>query len=187
MEDVEDDDVEVEICDEVLAWPSMFFISAIEFCISPRSCLTAAADDAVADDEADFDDEEEEDVREEDINRCVEEVLAILDVVVVVLLVEEDTLELLLLVDAEFSNSCDELMFALASIVPVVVKPAAAAVPADDGALVLNKLWPMRCAVPTGTVGVPLDAMLLPVSAKSDISRRGNKNCDLSVAIDCLG
>lgn len=187
MEDVEDDDVEVEICDEALAWPSMFFISAIEFCISPRSCLTAAADDDDADDEAHFDDEEEEeDVREEDINRCVEEVLAILDVVVVLLLVDEDTLELLLLVDAEFSNSCDEVMFALASIVPVVVKPAAA-VPADDGALELNKLWPMRCAVPTGTVGVPLTAMLLPVSAKSDISRRGNKNCDLSVAIDCRG
>lgn len=97
--EVDDEDVEVEICDEALAWPSMVFISAIEFCISSRSCLTALAAD---DDEADF--EEEEDEREDDINRCVEEVLAILDVVVVVLLVDEDTLELLLLLEAEFRS-----------------------------------------------------------------------------------
>lgn len=98
--DVDDEDVEVEICcDEALAWPSMVFISAMEFCISSRSCLTALAAD---DDEADF--EEDEDEREDDINRCVEEVLAILDVVVVVLLVDEDTLELLLLLEAEFRS-----------------------------------------------------------------------------------
>lgn len=183
--EVDDEDVEVEICDEALAWPSMVFISAIEFCISSRSCLTALAAD---DDEADF--EEEEDEREDDINRCVEEVLAILDVVVVVLLVDEDTLELLLLLEAEFRSSCDELMPALASIAPVVVVGPP---PADDtaaAALVLNRLWPRRWAVAAGTVavGVPLAVMLLlSVSAKSDISRRGNRNCDLSVAIDCLG
>lgn len=185
--DVDDEDVEVEICcDEALAWPSMVFISAMEFCISSRSCLTALAAD---DDEADF--EEEEDEREDDINRCVEEVLAILDVVVVVLLVDEDTLELLLLLEAEFRSSCDEVIPALASIAPVVVVGPP---PADDAAtaaaLALNRLWPRRWAVAAGTVvvGVPLAVMLLlSVSAKSDISRRGNRNCDLSVAIDCLG
>lgn len=66
MEDVEDVDVEeVEICD---LWPSMFFMSAMEFCISPRSRLTASADDDVAEEEAVFD-EDEEDERDEDINR----------------------------------------------------------------------------------------------------------------------
>lgn len=87
MEDDEEVEVEVEIC-EALLWPSMFFISAIEFCISSRPCLTAAAEV-----DADLEDEDDEDV----ISRCVDEVLAILDVVVVLLLDEEDTLELLLL------------------------------------------------------------------------------------------
>lgn len=95
LEDDEDVEVEVEIC-EALLWPSMFFISAIEFCISPRPCLTAAAEV-----DADLEDEDDEDV----INRCVDEVLAILDVVVVLLLDEEDTLELLLL-EAAF-RSCN--------------------------------------------------------------------------------
>lgn len=94
MEDDEDVEVEVEIC-EALLWPSMFFISAIEFCISSRPCLTAAAEV-----DADLEDEDDEDV----ISRCVDEVLAILDVVVVLLLDEEDTLELLLL-EAAF-RSC---------------------------------------------------------------------------------
>lgn len=94
MEDDEDVDVDVDIC-EALLWPSMFFISAIEFCISPRPCLTAAAEV-----DADLEDEDDED----DISRCVDEVLAIFDVVVVLLLNEEDTLELLLL-DAAF-RSC---------------------------------------------------------------------------------
>lgn len=88
MEDDEDVDVDVDIC-EALLWPIMFFISAIEFCISPRPCLTAA----------DLEDEDDEDV----IRRCVDEVLAILDVVVLLLLDEEDTLELLLL-EAAFKS-----------------------------------------------------------------------------------
>lgn len=117
----EDVDVDVEIC-EALLWPSMFFISAIVFCISPRPCLTASAEV-----DADLEDEDDEDV----IRRC--EVLAILDVVVVL---TEDTLELLLL-EAAFRNSCDELMLALDMIEPVVdpVTPS----DDDDDALLLNR------------------------------------------------
>lgn len=86
----DDEDVDVEIC-EALLWPSMFFfISAIVFCISPRPCLTASAEVVAA-----LEDEDDEDV----ISRCVDEALAIwtLDVLVVLLLDEEVTLELLLL------------------------------------------------------------------------------------------
>lgn len=87
--DIVDEDVDTW---EALLWPIMFFISAIEFCISPRPCLTAAADEL--DDEDLEDDDVEEDEREEDISRWVDDVLAIRDVVV---LDEEDTFELLLL------------------------------------------------------------------------------------------
>lgn len=87
LEDDEHVDVDVEIC-EALLWPTMFSISAIEFFISPRSCLTAAAEVDV-----DLEDEDDKDV----VSRCVDKVLAIFEVVIVLLFVEDDTLELLLL------------------------------------------------------------------------------------------
>lgn len=82
---------------------TMFLISAIEFCISPRLRLMSTA---ALDVELDcFEEEEEEDVededwRAEDMRRWVEDVLAIRDVCVDELLEDEDTcllLELLLL------------------------------------------------------------------------------------------
>lgn len=94
LEDDEDVDVDVAIC-EALLRPSILSISTIEFFISPRSCLTAFAEV-----DADLEDDDDEDV----ISRCcVDEVLAILDKVVVLLLDEEDTLELLLL-EAAFKS-----------------------------------------------------------------------------------
>lgn len=127
LEDDEDVDVDVAIC-EALLRPSILSISTIEFFISPRSCLTAFAEV-----DADLEDEDDEDV----ISRCcVDEVLAILDKVVVLLLDEEDTLELLLL-EAAFKSSCDELLLALDIIEPVV-DPVTASDDEDD-ALVLNR------------------------------------------------
>lgn len=182
MEDVDVEDDDVVIWDEPLALLSMFFISAMELLISPRSCLMASVDEVVADEEADFE--------EEDIERCVADVSqAILhDDEVVLLDVDEDVLELLVLLEVAFRSSCDEVMLALESIAPedVVVEPAAPAADDDE----LKRLCPRRRAVDAGIVGVPLAAIvvLLPsVSAKSDISRRGNRNCDLSFAMDGLG
>lgn len=191
MEDVDVEDDDVVIWDEPLALLSMFFISAMELLISPRSCLMASVDEVVADEEADLE--------EEDIERWVADVSqAILhDALVVLLLVDEDVLELLVLLEVAFRSSCDEEMLALESIPPVdivvvaVVDPAVAVAADDDALDELKKLCPRRRAVDAGIVGVPLAViavLLLPsVSAKSDISRRGNRNCDLSFAMDGLG
>lgn len=98
---VEEEDV-VDTCWVALlvVLATMFLISAIEFCISPRLRLMSTAE--LLDVELDcFEDEEDEDCRAEDMRRCVEDVLAIRDVVVEELLLDdEDTcllLELLLL------------------------------------------------------------------------------------------
>lgn len=78
---------------------TMFLISAIEFCISPRlRLMSTAALDVELDCFEEEEDVEEEDCRADDMRRCVEDVLAIRDVVVEEL--DEDTcllLELLLL------------------------------------------------------------------------------------------
>lgn len=62
-EDIVEEDVEVDtwLLALLVVWPIMFFISAIEFCISPRFCLMAAAEL----DEDCFEDDEE--VSEEDM------------------------------------------------------------------------------------------------------------------------
>lgn len=130
MEDVDVDDEDVVIWDEPLVLANTFPSSAIEFFMSPRSCLIASVEEVVAEREADFE--------EEDVDRCVAEVsqAILLDDLVVLLLVDEDVLELLMLLVA-FRSSCDELMLALESIVPVVVVDPAPA-PEDD-ALELKK------------------------------------------------
>lgn len=93
---VEEEDVDTWLL--AVECPIMFFISAIEFCISPRPCLMAAAElDELELEEDCFEEDEDEDaVRDEDMRRCVEDVLAIRDVVVELV---EDTLllELVLL------------------------------------------------------------------------------------------
>lgn len=98
MEDVDVEDDDVVIWDEPLALLSMFFISAMELLISPRSCLMASVDEVVADEEADLE--------EEDIERWVADVSqAILhDALVVLLLVDEDVLELLVLLEVAFRS-----------------------------------------------------------------------------------
>lgn len=86
---MDDEDIDVDV--EIFAVLSItFFISAIVFCMSPRSCLTAAT-------LLDLEDEDDEDVTRCDwVAMCV---LAIwtLDDDVLLLLNEEDTLEFLLL------------------------------------------------------------------------------------------
>lgn len=100
MEDVDVEDDDVVIWDEPLALLSMFFISAMELLISPRSCLMASVDEVVADEEADLE--------EDDIERWVADVSqAILhDALVVLLLVDEDVLELLVLLEVAFRSFC---------------------------------------------------------------------------------
>lgn len=104
---VEEEDV-VDTCCEalLLVLATMFLISAIEFCISPRLRLMSTAAELLdveldCFEEEEEDDEEDDDWRAEDMRRCVEDVLAIRDVVVEELLLDdEDTcllLELLLL------------------------------------------------------------------------------------------
>lgn len=94
MEDVDVDDEDVVIWDEPLVLANTFPSSAIEFFISPRSCLIASVEEVVAEREADFE--------EEDVDRCVAEVsqAILLDDLVVLLLVDEDVLELLMLLVA---------------------------------------------------------------------------------------
>lgn len=184
---VEEEDVVDTCCEallEVLA--TMFLISAIEFCISPRLRLmsTAAELDVELDCFEEEDDEEDEDWRAEDMRRCVEEVLAIRDVVVEELLLDdEDTcllLELLLL----RSSCAAEAVIALVPTTAAVLLPLAND-DEDDAFDEPNRLWPAR----VGGVGGPINPvpvlLLLPVSeARSDISRRGNRNCDRRVATD---
>lgn len=104
------EELDVDTWALLLVCPIMFFISAIEFCISPRPCLMAAAEL----DELELEDcfEEEDAVSEEDMRRCVEDVLAIRDVVVEL---DEDTLllELLLLLRSFFVIFLSRLLFSL--------------------------------------------------------------------------
>lgn len=153
----------------------MFFISAIEFCISPRHCLMSTAElDVELDCFEEEDEEDDEDLMAEDMRRCVEDVLAIRAVVVEELLVDEDTcllLELLL-----FRSSCAAEV--LIAVVPEVLPLAND--DDDDAFEEPNRLWQR-----VGGVGGPIIPVLLPVSvARSDISRRGNRNCDRRVATD---
>lgn len=154
---MDDEDIDVDV--EIFAVLSItFFISAIVFCMSPRSCLTAAT-------LLDLEDEDDEDVTLCDcVAMCVLAIWTLDDDVLLLHTAEEDTLEFLLL-EVAFKSSCDELILELDIIEPVVDP-----VPASDDALPeLNRFrfCPRRC---DENVGVPLTALLLPVSAKSDIS-----------------
>lgn len=178
---VEEEEDVVDTCWVALLLATMFLISAIEFCISPRLRLMSTAAELLDVEldcfEEEEDDEEDEDWRAEDIRRCVEDVFAIRDVVVeeLLLLDDEDTcllLELLLL-----RSSC-----AAEAVIAAVLLPLAND-DEDDALDEPNRLWPAR----VGGVGGPISPvlLLLPVSeARSDISRRGNRNCDRSVATD---
>lgn len=179
---VEEEDV-VDTCWVALLLATMFLISAIEFCISPRLRLMSTAAELLdveldCFEEEEEEDEEDEDWRAEDMRRCVEDVLAIREDVVVeeLLLDDEDTcllLELLLL-----RSSC-----AAEAVIGAVLLPLASDDDEDDAFDEPNKLWPAR----VGGVGGPISPvlLLLPVSeARSDISRRGNRNCDRRVATD---
>lgn len=179
---VEEEEDVVDTCWVALLLATMFLISAIEFCISPRLRLMSTAAEVLdveldCFEEEEEDDEEDEDWRAEDMRRCVEDVLAIRDVVVeeLLLLDDEDTcllLELLLL-----RSSC-----AAEAVIAAVLLPLAND-DEDDALDEPNRLWPAR----VGGVGGPISPvlLLLPVSeARSDISRRGNRNCDRRVATD---
>lgn len=171
----------MDTCWVALLLATMFLISAIEFCISPRLRLMSTAAELLDVEldcfEEEEDDDEDEDWRAEDMRRCVEDVLAIRDVVVeeLLLLEDEDTcllLELLLL-----RSSC-----AAEAVIAAVLLPLAND-DEDDALDEPNRLWPAR----VGGVGGPISPvlLLLPVSeARSDISRRGNRNCDRRVATD---
>lgn len=142
----------------LLLWPIMFFISAIELCISPSPCLTAAAAVVLL--------LLDEDVRDD--MRCVEEELfSTCFVEVLVEDVDDDSLELLLLLRLLLSSSCD-VVIELASDPDVL---DASEPPAVE---VANRL----CRV--GSVGEP-------VSAMSDIFLFGKKNCDRSTEIGVVG
>lgn len=169
---VEEEDVDTWLL--AVECPIMFFISAIEFCISPRPCLMAAAELDELEEDC-FEEEEEEDkddeaVRDEDMRRCVEDVLAIRDVVDVELVEDTLLLELVLLLR---SSCAAELVIAVDAV------PAEASDDEDDAFDDPNR---PRVGGVGGPIIVPPG---LPVSAaRSDISRRGNRNCDRRVATD---
>lgn len=168
---VEEEDV-VDTCwvALLLVLATMFLISAIEFCISPRLRLMSTAEllDVELDCFEEDEDEEDEDCRAEDMRRCVEDVLAIRDVVVEELLDDEDTcllLELLLL----RSSCAAEVVIALVPTTAAELLPLASD-DEDDAFDEPNRLWPAR----VGGVGGPISPvpvlLLLPVSeARSDI------------------
>lgn len=152
---VDDEDIDVDV--EIFAVLSItFFISAIVFCMSPRSCLTAAT-------LLDLEDEDDEDVTLCDwVAMCVLAIWTLDDDVLLLHTAEADTLEFLLL-EVVFKSSCDALILEL-DIIDPVVDP----VPASDDALPeLNRFrfCPRRC---DENVGVPLTALVLLVSVKTD-------------------
>lgn len=87
---VDDEDIDVDV--EIFAVLSItFFISAIVFCMSPRSCLTAAT-------LLDLEDEDDEDVTLCDcVAMCVLAIWTLDDDVLLLHTAEADTLEFLLL------------------------------------------------------------------------------------------
>lgn len=87
---MDDEDIDVDV--EIFAVLSItFFISAIVFCMSPRSCLTAAT-------LLDLEDEDDEDVTRCDcVAMCVLAIWTLDDDVLLLHTAEEDTLEFLLL------------------------------------------------------------------------------------------
>lgn len=165
---VEDEDVDVDtwLLALLVVWPIIFFISAIEFCISPSPCLMAAAELVELELELDcFEDA----VREEDMRRCVEDVLAIRDVVV---LLVEDTLLLELLLLLLRSSCAVEVVIAAAAVEAVPAEVLLLASDDEDDAF--DEPNRPRVGGVDGPIIVPPG---LPVSgASSDISRRGNRN-----------
>lgn len=161
------EDVDTWLLALLVVWPIIFFISAIEFCISPSPCLMAAAE--LDELELELDCFEEDAVREEDMRRCVEDVLAIRDVVV---LLVEDTLLLELLLLLLRSSCAVELVIAAAAVEAVPAEVLLLASDDEDDAF--DEPNRPRVGGVDGPIIVPPG---LPVSgASSDISRRGNRN-----------
>lgn len=163
---------------------TMFLISAIEFCISPRlRLMSTAALDVELDcfEEEDVEDEDD-DWRAEDMRRWVEDVLAIRDVCVDELLDDEDTCLLLELLLLRSSCAAEAVIAEVPTTAALLLLPLAN----DDDEDAFdepNRLWPARVGGVGGPI-IPVPAVVLLSEARSDISRRGNRNCDRRVATD---